>query len=68
MKVYLDQETSEYIETKNDGMGSVDLSIRTSTGRDNSIIITAKLDDDILDKLISNLILLKSRLPHEKRT
>jgi hypothetical protein len=61
MKVFLDKDSSDYIEVKNDNRGSVDLSIRTSSDLSSSIIITAKLNQDVLDKFIANLILLKSR-------
>jgi len=66
MKMYLDKESSDYIEVKNDSKKSVDLSIKTNTEDKKSIILTAKLDGDVLDKLIANLILLKSRIPHVK--
>lgn len=65
MKVYIDG--SDYIEAKNDGRGSVDLSIRTSSNEKKSIIITAKLDSEVLDKLISNLIILKSKVISEEK-
>ena len=64
--MYLDKESSDYIEVKNDSKKSVDLSIKTNTEDKKSIILTAKLDGDVLDKLIANLILLKSRIPHVK--
>ena len=66
MKVFIDRENSDYVEIKNDGAGSVDLSIRTKKDSNSSIIITAKLNDEVLDKLITNLIILKSRAINEK--
>lgn len=64
MKVFIDKDNHEYLEVKPDGFGNVDLSIRTSENS-KGVIITAKLKREILDKLISNLILLKSKLPNE---
>jgi hypothetical protein len=66
MKVYVDKETSDYIETKDDGKGSVDISIRAKTDSLSSVIITAKMNSEVLDKVIANLILLKSKvISHE---
>lgn len=62
MKVYIDKESSDYIETREDGKGSVDISIRAKTDNLSSVIITAKMNSDVLDKLIANLILLKSKV------
>lgn len=64
MKVFIDKDNHEYLEVKPDGAGNVDLSIRTSENS-KGVIITAKLKREILDKLISNLILLKSKLSNE---
>ena len=66
MKIYVDKDASDYIETKSDGRGSVDLSIRAKADNSSSVIITAKLNSDVLDKVIANLILLKSRTLNEK--
>jgi hypothetical protein len=60
MKIFLDVENQEYLEVKSDDEGNVDLSLRTNDSS-RGIIITAKLKQDILDKLIANLILLKTR-------
>lgn len=67
MKVMLEKGTSEYVEAKLDGSGKLDLSIRTLASDRKAVLITAKLDDDQLGKLIANLILLKSRLANEER-
>jgi len=66
MKVYVDKDTSDYIQAKGDGRGSVDLSIRAKADGSSSVVITAKLSPDVLDKIITNLILLKSRALNEK--
>ncbi len=62
MKVYVDKDSSDYIETKEDGRGSVDISIRAKTDQSSTVIITAKMNSDVLDKVIANLILLKSKV------
>jgi len=66
MKVLIDKDSSDYIEIREDGKGNVDFSIRTTKEDGSSLIITAKLDNDIVDKVVANLILLKSRNPNEK--
>jgi hypothetical protein len=66
MKVYIDKDNHDYIEIKKDNDGNVDLSIRTKKDKKTGLVITAKLDLDSLDKIIANLILLKSRIVNEK--
>ena len=66
MKIYVDKNSSDYIEISEDRLGSVDLSIRTKTNSRKSIIVTAKVSSDSLDKLISGLVILKSRLSDEQ--
>lgn len=66
MKIIVDKEAGDYLEIKSDGMGNVDFSVRTKTEVSKSIIITAKLNPEILDKLITNLIILKSKVVHEQ--
>lgn len=66
MRFNLDKgNNSEYIELDPDGKGNLDLSIRTSASDRRAILITAKLNPDVLDKLIANLILLKSKISNE---
>ncbi len=65
LKVYLDKNI-EYIETKPDGNGNLDLSIRTVSSDKKVVLITAKLSQDHLDKFIANLIFLKSRMISEE--
>jgi len=67
MKVFIDKENSDYVEIKEDEKGNVNFSIRTKKNDNTNIIITAKLNEDILDKIIANLILLKSRNANEKK-
>jgi len=66
MKIIVDRNSFDYIEVKGDGRGSVDLSIRAKSDKSSSVVITAKMSPDILDKVIANLILLKSRSLNEK--
>lgn len=66
MKVYVDKNSSDYIEVKRDGRGSVILSIRAKTTDTTNVLISAKMDPDTLDRVIANLILIKSRIIHEK--
>jgi hypothetical protein len=66
MKVMVGKTNAEYIEAKLDGSGKLDLSIRTHTSDKKAVLITAKLDTDQLDKLIANLILLKSKALNEE--
>jgi hypothetical protein len=66
MKVFVSDNISDFIESKPDGRGNVDLSIRTYADSKKIVAITAKLDADRLDKLIANLILLKSKILSEK--
>ena len=66
MKIFIDG--SDYIEAKTDGLGSVDLSIRASSDDKSSLIITAKLNSELLDKFITDLIILKSKIPSEQKT
>lgn len=61
MKIYVDENRSDYIEVKEDGRGSVDISIRAKVDTSN-VIITAKMNSESLDKVIAQLILLKSRV------
>lgn len=65
MKVFVGKNNTDYIEAKQDGKGGVDLSIRTSADK-KAFVITAKLNDDSLAKLIANLILLKSKIANEE--
>lgn len=67
LRVSLENGNSEYVETRIDGKGGLDLSIRTVASDKKVIMITAKLSQDNLDKLISNLISLKSRMVSEGR-
>jgi hypothetical protein len=64
MKIYVGKNSSEYVEAKTDGRGSVDLSIRTSVEK-KIMLITAKMDVDSLDKLIAHLIVLKTKIMAE---
>jgi hypothetical protein len=66
MKVFVGESNGEYVEVKPDGRGSVDLSIRTSVEK-KTLVVTAKLDSDSLDKVIANLILLKSKVMVDER-
>lgn len=63
MKVFLNEEN--YIELKKNEEGEINLSIRTLTSNKTSYIITAKLSKEIVDKLIANLLLLKTS-PNEE--
>lgn len=67
MKVFLNQDKNDYLEVKGDGEGCVDLSIRTLNNQKTSFIITAKLNTEVLDKIIANLILLKSQAINETK-
>jgi hypothetical protein len=67
LRVTLENGNTEYVETRPDGKGNLDLSIRTVASDRKVIMITAKLSSDNLDKLISNLISLKSRMINEGR-
>lgn len=62
MKIYVDSDSGDYVEAKSDGLDAVKLSIRAKTSQNSSTIITASLGSEELDKLISNLILLKSKI------
>ena len=66
MKVYVGKSNSEYVEAKQDGKGCIDLSIRTTPSDKKTVVITAKLNEDSLSKLIANLILLKSKIANEE--
>lgn len=66
MKIFLDKDSNDYIEIKTDGFGNVDLSIRGKKELNTSMIITAKLNNDVLEKFITNLIILKSKVVNEK--
>lgn len=65
MKVFVGS-TSDFIELKPDGRGNIDISIRTSSDK-KITMITAKLNEDSLGKLIANLILLKSKISNEQK-
>jgi hypothetical protein len=66
MKVFVGS-TSDFIELKPDGKGNLDISIRTSSSDKKITMITAKLNEDSLGKLIANLILLKSKISNEQK-
>lgn len=66
MRVFIDKDNGDYVEAKTDGAGNVNLSIRTKKDTNASIIITAKLNDQVLEKLITNLVILKSKVVNEK--
>lgn len=65
MKVFVGSNT-DYVEAKSDGKGSIDLSIRTTSSDRKVVLMTAKLNEDSLSKLIANLILLKSKIANEQ--
>jgi hypothetical protein len=67
MKIMLDRKESDYLEIKQDNGGKLDLSIRTTNAERKSLIITAKLDFDAVDKIIANLILLKTKMTNEQK-
>lgn len=64
MKIYIDKDNYDYLEIKSDGSGNIDLSIRTTQSEKN-MIITAKLNQHAIDKLIANLVLLKAKSTNE---
>ncbi len=58
--------SNDYVELKKQKDGIVDLSIRTSTEAKSTIIITAKLNQENLDKMLAHLMLLKAEVKNEK--
>lgn len=67
MKLIIDNESRDYIEAKEGFKNGVDLSIRTKNDDGSITLITTNLSQDILDKLIANLIYLKSKVINEKK-
>lgn len=62
MKIFIDQNS--YIETSKNKQFAK-LSIKTKKNNDTSIIVTADLDEDKLDKLISELVSLRTKIQVE---
>jgi len=62
MKIVVDNETRDYIEVKENFKKGIDLSIRARNLDKSSIIITANLNQEQLDKLITQLVILKSKI------
>ncbi len=62
MKIILDNDSRDYVEIKEDNHGNVNLSIRTKKDPKTNIVISAKLTPDLLDKLITGLVTLRTKL------
>lgn len=59
MKISLDEQN--YIEL-NEEKEEVSLSIKTKKDKTTTVLITAKLNSDHLDKLIANLVAMRARM------
>lgn len=59
MKIFIDQNSYLEVSVNNE---DVKLSIKTKKDDNTSIIISANLNEDRLDKLISELILLRTKI------
>ena len=58
MKIFIDQNS--YLDVGNND-GYIKLSIKTKKNDNTSIIVTADLDEDKLDRLISELVALRAK-------